>query len=69
MFLQVSIHASVKDATLISSLLNSISKVSIHASVKDATPIFLAVLYIDVVSIHASVKDATHRRTFGPVGA
>ena len=55
----VSIHASVKDATLTDLAFVPLVSVSIHASVKDATP---AVLYgnpLGPVSIHASVKDAT----------
>ena len=58
-FTHVSIHASVKDATISHSLRYLACGVSIHASVKDAT---LAVLYgnlLGSVSIHASVKDAT----------
>ena len=57
--IQVSIHASVKDAT--QTICNGYfsTDVSIHASVKDATKWGgLQFLSIDV-SIHASVKDAT----------
>ena len=56
---QVSIHASVKDATgRTMEMYNQIS-VSIHASVKDATSHGVRVCRILPVSIHASVKDAT----------
>ena len=55
----VSIHASVKDATLNRSDPFSISKVSIHASVKDATAFNQPLAWPILVSIHASVKDAT----------
>ena len=57
--LPVSIHASVKDATILPLYLKIIDMVSIHASVKDAT---IGSAYIRArkdVSIHASVKDAT----------
>ena len=58
----VSIHASVKDATLCRVVVIFLDRVSIHASVKDATE-----LRVDAdrnslwVSIHASVKDATQQ--------
>ena len=56
---QVSIHASVKDATKKKEKIGKQEKVSIHASVKDATaPLFITLTY-NPVSIHASVKDAT----------
>ena len=56
---KVSIHASVKDATLQSWSNYKPHTVSIHASVKDATaPLFITLTY-NPVSIHASVKDAT----------
>ena len=57
----VSIHASVKDATVIETPIRSVvcMMVSIHASVKDATYVLLASDGIYYVSIHASVKDAT----------
>ena len=55
----VSIHASVKDATvpLISEYTGK--SVSIHASVKDATYTAEQKSKLISVSIHASVKDAT----------
>ena len=55
----VSIHASVKDATLITDKSNSLFRVSIHASVKDATSSDGWTYPEGEVSIHASVKDAT----------
>ena len=55
----VSIHASVKDATIGDLLLADAISVSIHASVKDATDPSGAVALTLTVSIHASVKDAT----------
>ena len=58
----VSIHASVKDATLPISRVVVPRLVSIHASVKDATISGLSVTPSDIVSIHASVKDATGDR-------
>ena len=58
---RVSIHASVKDATLQSSNDFANITVSIHASVKDATDEDGNAYKVDFVSIHASVKDATYR--------
>ena len=55
----VSIHASVKDATLWDYCIPFEGNVSIHASVKDATKNRLYVIKHISVSIHASVKDAT----------
>ena len=55
----VSIHASVKDATLPFIISEQIGFVSIHASVKDATEKHEGALGSPRVSIHASVKDAT----------
>ena len=57
---EVSIHASVKDAT--TALFGTIERVgvSIHASVKDATQRLYNVRARENVSIHASVKDATY---------
>ncbi len=56
---KVSIHASVKDATIGSAYIRARKDVSIHASVKDATQ-FRGFSYKEIiVSIHASVKDAT----------
>ena len=62
---QVSIHASVKDAT--DSVLPKwlTYRVSIHASVKDATIRQSRISYLCMVSIHASVKDATDRMFYG----
>ena len=55
----VSIHASVKDATFAMPPGDGSQSVSIHASVKDATQ-FRGFSYKEIiVSIHASVKDAT----------
>ena len=56
---KVSIHASVKDATVVLFSQDHQAKVSIHASVKDATCIALEAHFFKRVSIHASVKDAT----------
>ena len=64
-FIRVSIHASVKDATPGNYPGTFPTLVSIHASVKDATPHNLARLIGFFVSIHASVKDATE--SFGQV--
>ena len=55
----VSIHASVKDATLCCIQYIFFQTVSIHASVKDATLSWDMFRYKSLVSIHASVKDAT----------
>ena len=55
----VSIHASVKDATLLEFDIVLFVHVSIHASVKDATFGRWYWWRISFVSIHASVKDAT----------
>ena len=55
----VSIHASVKDATVWTITVIVKDKVSIHASVKDATEKQREQLRVEYVSIHASVKDAT----------
>ena len=55
----VSIHASVKDATLYKPVACNALSVSIHASVKDATKLTGGAIEIHLVSIHASVKDAT----------
>ena len=55
----VSIHASVKDATLHLSSHHRRPEVSIHASVKDATRQAIQYQLLLLVSIHASVKDAT----------
>ena len=56
----VSIHASVKDATVgaIGTAIDGMV-VSIHASVKDATRFIQIFPRFSIVSIHASVKDAT----------
>ena len=55
----VSIHASVKDATIKTTLNDFFIGVSIHASVKDATEKWAKAYAHVCVSIHASVKDAT----------
>ena len=55
----VSIHASVKDATRLPLIGFRALAVSIHASVKDATAAILNTKRFELVSIHASVKDAT----------
>ena len=57
--LNVSIHASVKDATYTDEFCDPFKRVSIHASVKDATDEDGNAYKVDFVSIHASVKDAT----------
>ena len=56
---KVSIHASVKDATILPKSTQGDFVVSIHASVKDATSDLLTSSKTLLVSIHASVKDAT----------
>ena len=58
-FFHVSIHASVKDATLPIDIDLGDLVVSIHASVKDATFLNGTGNVQIEVSIHASVKDAT----------
>ena len=58
-FGNVSIHASVKDATIGTFALGGSENVSIHASVKDATFSDRDPYKEMQVSIHASVKDAT----------
>ena len=55
----VSIHASVKDATVWIAARDNQNEVSIHASVKDATRLQSLIELARKVSIHASVKDAT----------
>ena len=55
----VSIHASVKDATDSPAAFDASFIVSIHASVKDATGVAVSREPEPLVSIHASVKDAT----------
>ena len=55
----VSIHASVKDATSSDNAIKMSGLVSIHASVKDATIVGQSSARALPVSIHASVKDAT----------
>ena len=62
-FCLVSIHASVKDATVEEANKIFPGTVSIHASVKDATIKQDIVSKKRQVSIHASVKDATLGRT------
>ena len=57
--LTVSIHASVKDATMMAVVPDDLLCVSIHASVKDATAGSFQSSSLSSVSIHASVKDAT----------
>ena len=57
---QVSIHASVKDATVTTVNTAIVDEVSIHASVKDATKRQKRAIAAQKVSIHASVKDATY---------
>ena len=58
---QVSIHASVKDATIRLTDAQKTQVVSIHASVKDATiGNWIKDRGYFNVSIHASVKDATY---------
>ena len=57
--MDVSIHASVKDATLSFGSFRRFQQVSIHASVKDATLTKKGTYIYYGVSIHASVKDAT----------
>ena len=56
---EVSIHASVKDATYADDVPDPDKNVSIHASVKDATFYARYGRRDSQVSIHASVKDAT----------
>ena len=63
--INVSIHASVKDATLAVMYGYSLCPVSIHASVKDATGASGLVDSNVAVSIHASVKDATGKENLG----
>ncbi len=58
-YLSVSIHASVKDATMMAVVPDDLLCVSIHASVKDATAGSFQSSSLSSVSIHASVKDAT----------
>ena len=60
----VSIHASVKDATISIRLRKYKFGVSIHASVKDATALLASTSSNRTVSIHASVKDATLSERF-----
>ena len=57
--IDVSIHASVKDATKKTYNRFITNDVSIHASVKDATLTKFRRIFKRAVSIHASVKDAT----------
>ena len=57
---EVSIHASVKDATRLTCSLISLISVSIQGSGKDGTGSGVWDLVSYCVSIHASVKDATN---------
>ena len=63
----VSIHASVKDATLWDYCIPFEGNVSIHASVKDATTDEFCDPFKRKVSIHASVKDATQPHLLNPI--
>ena len=65
----VSIHASVKDATLVTRMLFASASVSIHASVKDATVLDKEAYNKIKVSIHASVKDATGYGVHNPANS
>ena len=64
-YIRVSIHASVKDATSLRNFIMFRSFVSIHASVKDATHAHDVSNPNKNVSIHASVKDATRIELLG----
>ena len=68
MKLNVSIHASVKDATVVHLHCPSSVIVSIHASVKDATFAKSFLSSCVKVSIHASVKDATFQYGMAKLG-
>ena len=57
--LSISIHASMKDATKISEIIELDKEISIHASMKDATVSDSERVMNRDISIHASMKDAT----------
>ena len=61
---EVSIHASVGEATLLWALRGALAGVSIHASVGEATPLIAGRSPARNVSIHASVGEATGELTF-----
>ena len=56
---KISIHASVKEATVSKSREEIQRNISIHASVKEATLYWSNLLDEIMISIHASVKEAT----------
>ena len=57
--LYISIHTSVKDVTLLSSINFLPNRISIHTSVKDVTLICSSLNVKVQISIHTSVKDVT----------
>src|SRR5699024_12087373 len=54
----ISIHAPMKDATIVTSFPFSTSLISIHAPMKDATRLRWIELKLKQISIHAPMKDA-----------
>ena len=56
----ISIHASIKDATLNLTEQGKLIRISIHASIKDATGMLVDWWNANSISIHASIKDATN---------
>ncbi len=59
--LEVSIHASAREATSTGAFIANISKVSIHASAREATKRIVQHNRGIIVSIHASAREATSR--------
>src|SRR5699024_11816929 len=55
----ISIHAPMKDATIVTSFPFSTSLISIHAPMKDATRLRWIELKLKQISIHSPMKDAT----------
>src|SRR5699024_11792798 len=56
----ISIHAPMKDATIVTSFPFSTSLISIHAPMKDATRLRRIELKQKQITIHTTMKDATH---------
>jgi hypothetical protein len=63
----VSIHAPVKEATVVVVLLRWVTVVSIHAPVKEATLVRAGGFVLGGVSIHSPVKEATRPALGGPI--
>ena len=55
----ISIHASLREATVVSLYLVSVVSISIHASLREATVTHIPRLTHTFISIHASLREAT----------